>query len=266
MQRIVLAALLLSVAVAACARIEIEEKFHQNIAATNKTQFIVDNMNGGIETEPSTTDTISIDVIKKVVGDSRETCADIMKKLKVIVIEEKGVATVRVSRVSTRNHNYAVHFKIKLPPRLEARLETTNGSISVSEHNADLRAETTNGGIHIQDCVGNVVAQTTNGGVAVSGKMRETAVRTTNGGIDLEVDLQTNGKLEASTVNGGIDVVIPKDVSAKLVAETVNGSVRCRDFPVQISKRRTLGTGTLGSGSGTISLETVNGSISIKAK
>jgi DUF4097 and DUF4098 domain-containing protein YvlB len=67
-----------------------------------------------------------------------------------------------------------------------------------------------------------------------------------------------------STVNGGIALTLPSTLNTELHAQTVNGDI-ASDFPVTISKvdRRRL-DGTIGAGGRTLSLESVNGSISLK--
>jgi DUF4097 and DUF4098 domain-containing protein YvlB len=71
-------------------------------------------------------------------------------------------------------------------------------------------------------------------------------------------------RLSMATVNGGIALTLPASLSADLHAQTVNGDIDT-DFPVTITKvdRRRV-DGTIGSGGRSLSLESVNGSISVK--
>jgi DUF4097 and DUF4098 domain-containing protein YvlB len=74
-----------------------------------------------------------------------------------------------------------------------------------------------------------------------------------------------SGTLEMSTVNGSITLTLPATLNTDVRASTVNGDL-VSDFPMSIQgrvSRRRL-DGTIGAGGRMLSLETVNGSITLK--
>jgi DUF4097 and DUF4098 domain-containing protein YvlB len=75
-----------------------------------------------------------------------------------------------------------------------------------------------------------------------------------------------SGELGVKTTNGGIDLILPDDTSAEISAKTLNGRVRIDlDLTdVEMRKKNKL-TGTLGGGDGEITINTINGGITIKA-
>ena len=89
-------------------------------------------------------------------------------------------------------------------------------------------------------------------------------VNLTNGNIESRIALPQQENILMNLVNGSIDLQIPQTTSADVVASVVNGSVIANNLNFQTlsSSARRL-SGTIGSGLGTITLATVNGTISI---
>lgn len=129
--------------------------------------------------------------------------------------------------------------------------------------------ETINGEVEISGVTGLVKAETVNGDLNVSGLGSNVDLETTNGGITAEFDrLGAGQKVKADTVNGRIIIRLPADASARVRAETVNGSIDADDFGLEADKGfvgRDL-EGRIGSGEGSIRLDTVNGSIRLRKK
>jgi hypothetical protein len=129
-----------------------------------------------------------------------------------------------------------------------------------------VRLRSVNGGLTTQGITGDVDAETTNGGIRLEGIRGAVAAKTTNGGIDIEVAGGTLGGvgIGARTTNGGITLTVPESFGAALSAKVVNGGITL-GFPVQVMGKigRNLET-TLGSGGPPISLETVNGGVTIR--
>lgn len=126
--------------------------------------------------------------------------------------------------------------------------------------------KTVNGAIDTRGLDGDVRVYTVNGGIAVSGS-RTVEAETVNGAIEASMSRnQWDGTLSLSTVNGSIELALPESVNATVTAETVNGSLSS-DFPLLIQSGRRWGPrkleGTIGSGGGSLKLETVNGGIQL---
>jgi DUF4097 and DUF4098 domain-containing protein YvlB len=68
-------------------------------------------------------------------------------------------------------------------------------------------------------------------------------------------------------VNGSVSLDLPSDASTDLEVATVNGSISS-DFPMTVSGRispKRL-NGTIGAGGRSMSIETVNGSVTIRKR
>ncbi len=94
----------------------------------------------------------------------------------------------------------------------------------------------------------------------------EARANTVNGSIKGEMGQASwAGTLKMSTVNGGITLTLPGDLNSDVRFTTVNGVISS-EFPVTvigtISKRRL--EGTIGAGGRVLSLDTVNGTVTLK--
>ena len=148
-------------------------------------------------------------------------------------------------RMNVKNNDVNVDFAVKVPRGVKVVARTVNGAVEAAGLTGDVEATTVNGSVKVET-TGVARAETVNGSVnAVMGR------------ADWESDLAFK------TVNGSIRVALPASASTTVDAETVNGHIES-EFPVEggrVAKRRL--TGTIGSGGRGLSLETVNGSITI---
>jgi hypothetical protein len=149
------------------------------------------------------------------------------------------------------------------------RLFRKHGSVSVDyvvavPDGVRVDARTTNGSVTVADATSEVIARTTNGSVTIGSTGGRVSGRTVNGSVRARVDgLPPGASVELKTVNGSVTALLPPHVDADVALETTNGRVKS-DFPIAAreSSRRAL-RGTLGAGGQRVSLETVNGSVTL---
>jgi hypothetical protein len=148
-------------------------------------------------------------------------------------------------RMNVKNNDVNVEFSVRAPRGVHLVARTVNGAVDAAGLDGNVEATTVNGSVKVETA-GVARAETVNGSVnAVMGR------------ADWDSDL------EFKTVNGSIRVTLPSSASTTVDAETVNGTISS-EFQVEggrIAKRRL--TGTIGGGGRGMSLETVNGSITI---
>ncbi len=148
--------------------------------------------------------------------------------------------------MSTDNNDVTVNFTVQVPAGVKFVGNTVNGSVSTERLGSDAEVSTVNGDVRVV-AAGVVRASTVNGSVDVS-----------MGRADW------TGKVDLSTVNGSIRATLPASFSAVVDGSTVNGSIES-EFPLTVQGKfgpRSI-HGTIGSGGRTLSLETVNGSITL---
>jgi putative adhesin len=148
-----------------------------------------------------------------------------------------------------------------------ARLTTVNGKVAASNHSGPVHAETTNGKVSCETAEGNVEARTVNGSIDVHSGSGTVVAKTTNGSVDVvhSGPPAPDGKLDCDALNGSIKVRLPAQASFSLEAETTNGKVTT-DFPLSDTRKsdRNHLWAEVGTGGATISLNTFNGSVSVR--
>lgn len=150
-------------------------------------------------------------------------------------------------RMNVNENDTRVDFTVQVPAGVDFIGKTVNGDVETDRIGGNVHATTVNGDIT----------------VAAAGYVRATTV---NGSIEASLGrADWQGDLEFSTVNGGIALRLPEGLGAEVTAGTVNGDFET-DFPLTVQGKwgPKHVTGTIGSGGRKLSLNTVNGSISLR--
>ena len=149
-------------------------------------------------------------------------------------------------RMSTRDNDVEVEFRVEVPAGVPFRGRTVNGSVRAVELDSDTDVSTVNGSVELSTS-------------------RSARARTVNGSIEARfgADLREDATFE--TVNGRIELEVPRDLNANIEARWVSGGLDS-DIPISVVGRMGRGraSGVLGSGGPTLHLTTVNGSIRIR--
>jgi len=144
--------------------------------------------------------------------------------------------------------SWSVSYRLRVPHRLAATLETLNGHVMLEGLDGAIHAQTTNGSLQLSDLAGDVHVSTTNGSIKAN----------------LAGSTWRGSGLSAVTTNGGVTVSLPQSYSAHLVASTTNGGISAPTGGLSGGHHhRSLDT-TVGSGGPTLSFETTNGGVSIR--
>jgi len=169
---------------------------------------------------------------------------------KLVKSESKTDAEERLDdiKVFLQNFNNDVSVKTKQPKHTQGRDYSVNYTISLPQ-NMNMTVICVNGKTTLNDIVGSVFVKQSNGEI--------------NGNVILPLD----GTIDMSVSNGKVKLEIPKSTSAKYSSSVMNGSISLSNLTLQ-NKVETSNSvqGTLGSGKGTISLNTTNGDIQLTGK
>ena len=151
-------------------------------------------------------------------------------------------------RMSNRNNDVRVAFRVSVPDRVHLDAKNTNGDVRVSGLSGDVAATAVNG---------DVTAEST-------GLVSATTV---NGSIDAALGAAPGENLSFRTVNGRIRLTLPDGVDADLSLKTVNGGIDS-DFPVTVQGRwgSRSASGRIGAGGPDIDVATVNGGIELRRR
>ncbi|MDH5235943.1 MAG: hypothetical protein OEW77_13395, partial [Gemmatimonadota bacterium] len=137
-----------------------------------------------------------------------------------------------------------VHFRIEVPAGVTLDLQGVNTDITAAA-SAPVRASTMNGDVTVVTAVGPVRGETKNGSVDI--RMSSFA------GTDSVI---------AATLNGDAYVYLPDGVDAVLDLAVTNGSVSSEfGAPASAAANRRSLRATLGAGTRTVKIRTINGSV-----
>jgi DUF4097 and DUF4098 domain-containing protein YvlB len=207
------------------------------------------NVNGQIEVEPSTGNTVEVVAKKYARGASPEQAKQALERIE--IVEAATPASVRIETKVQRTGGWfgssgSVQYTVRVPRGAEMKFSTVNGGVELRSVSGSIHAETTNGGITARDLAGSLDASTTNGGLDVD--IRELGER----GVKLEC------------TNGGIRVRLPADARASISASITNGGIDAGGLPLETteSSRRRL-EATLNGGGIPVRIEGTNGGLRI---
>lgn len=150
-------------------------------------------------------------------------------------------------QMNVRDNDVTVNFNVKVPSGVRFIGRTVNGDVEAQRLGGAVDLSTVNGGVTFS--------------TSASGR-----ASTVNGSIKGDLGrADWADTLEFSTVNGSVELTLPNDLSTDVKAQTVNGDI-ATDFPLTITGRwsRRRVEGTIGGGGRMLSIETVNGGITLK--
>ncbi len=197
-----------------------------------------------------------------------------------VTVVHRGIVDYRVSvegdtlRLEGRNRSFLcinceVSFEVRLPGPAALTLRTTNGNVSVAGRMDRIDAATTNGNVTTRGTgTAPLSLRSNNGRVGVRDAQAEVRARTTNGGVELsDIALPAGSRSVAQSVNGSV-TVSGLTTRAALVIDgslTHGGiSVSLDGYDLSYPNTRSFRATTSGAGTATLTLETVNGSLSVQ--
>ncbi|AHV96266.1 DUF4097 family beta strand repeat-containing protein [Paenibacillus sabinae] len=167
------------------------------------------------------------------------------------------------------------YLNVSLPAALAVKINTSDGSLDVSDLGGGIEADTSNGRIEMKGIKGGVKASTSNGSLNLQNVDGGAHITSSNGSITLEgisgqvYAKSSNGKIvikspitgnwDCTSSNGSISLTMPEKTDATIAADTSNGSLK--GSVNWQEKSGDQGTAVLGSGNYTVKLSTTNGSV-----
>lgn len=220
--------------------------FSFEIPVKNQQRIEIEGINGSITiTGKSGISTAQIWGEKIVASDSYEDAEAHLQYLEVQISDKTEKISVETNQPTvTYGRCYQVSYHAIIPDDWDVVIENVNGKVMIDSLNGNVIVGLVNGDVVLTEISGNVTVGVTNG--TVYGK----------------INLPANGICTINTVNGQIQLSIPQTTSAQLAAKVTNGTVTVSNLSLNnmVSSRNSV-SGVLGSGNGTIKVESVNGTI-----
>ncbi|BCG57957.1 DUF4097 family beta strand repeat-containing protein [Paenibacillus sp. URB8-2] len=167
------------------------------------------------------------------------------------------------------------YLNVSLPAALAVKIDTSDGSLDVSDLEGGIEADTSNGRIEMRGIKGGVKASTSNGSLNLQSVEGGAHITSSNGSITLEniagqvYAKSSNGKIvikspitgnwDCASSNGSISLTLPQATDATIAADTSNGSMK--GSVNWQEKNGGHGSAVLGGGNHTVKLSTTNGSV-----
>lgn len=232
---------------------KVTEQFSQTHPLAANGTVSLANLNGDIEVVGWARNEVSIEAEKSARDE------DDLKKIEIVVEATADHVSIRTKHHKRDDESWwrrhgntfgAVRYTVRVPAQLlRLKVDAMNSNISTENVRAHVKLETMNGRIRAFGLTGDAELDTMNGRITAS--------------FDR---LAAGQKVNVDTMNGQCEVFVPADVNARVVASSMNGHVSS-ELPMTIEKssRRSL-RGSLGKGEGSLSLDSMNGSLSIRAR
>lgn len=223
-----------------------EEYVDQTFSVTTAARVSLDNVNGDASIAVWDRDEVRVQAVKK--ASSPELLAELEVEI-AATGDRVDIETHYPSRQGS-GQSRSVEYTLTVPRG--ARLASV---------------DLVNGSLLIVGVEGGVEASCVNGGVRAEGLAGRIELGSVNGSVEVALSAMAPGDaVVVESVNGPIEVLVPRGAGATLRAETVNGRIT-NDLGLEVRKGRYVGSsmhGVVGSGAAEVSLETVNGPITVR--
>ncbi len=236
------------------------ETFSQTYEVPNGAQLTVENANGSIVVRGWDGPVVDVQAEKKTTRG-----VDELEKVEIDVNTDEGI-TIRTMYLD-KDAQVAVQYTIKVPGHVVVgQVETSNGSIELTDVRGDVVAMTSNGDVQAHGVDGKIDVTTSNGSIELVDVADFKQVRSANGSISAEILNSPENDMDFVTSNGSIHLYIAGSVTAEVTMSTSLGRVSVHNVAIVPEKKSaTFFRGSLGTGGSTIRATTTNGSVNLEA-
>ena len=238
---------------------EYVRRFNQSFAFNPNGQFSIDNVNGKVEIHSWNSNMVSV------AATIHGSTIDSVNAVNIDILPNVDIASVHTDQPSSQK-DFSWSWG-SLWKNLNQRDATVHYTVYVPLHAQLDKVSTVNGHVSVDNVDGLIIASSVNGDVDVKNASHDLKITTVNGHIKADVNALSSGQFVIlKTVNGGVDVGLPDNPNAKFLAKTVNGGIDSDFDGLPVKSEFPLGhhlNSTLGDGTASVSVETVNGGIRI---
>lgn len=155
-------------------------------------------------------------------------------------------------------------YTIHVPRRVAVLVRVKSGDVAVDGVAGEVTVATMSGDIKIDDCPGSLNVRTKSGDITITGAEGAAEVMSTTGDLELAFRRCSGCTVDARTTTGDVELVLPTDAAVTIDARTTNGEIECDlDLHNRTHSRHSL-HGTFNAPTGTVSIKTVTGDVTIK--
>ena len=155
-----------------------------------------------------------------------------------------AVAKAKNNKMNRNTQRLSISFKISVPRQVNSLLNTSGGSIKISNMSGSQDFKTSGGSLMVENVSGKIVGRTSGGSINVTGASDEIDLKTSGGSINAT---NCSGKIELRTSGGSIRLT---ELNGNINASTSGGSINANNI------KGALNAGTSG-GSINVTMESV---------
>lgn len=129
----------------------------------------------------------------------------------------------------------------------------------------DITVESVSGDTHLSDAQGIIRLKAVSGDISAQ-RLNASSLQaqTVSGNIDLEVNNPFSGVMQLNTVSGDLQVALAEGSNLRITLGTSSGDMNCEHSVQEVNSTQTFWSGTLGTGAGTLNVQTISGDVNIK--
>lgn len=224
----------------------------------------VKSANGSVTIKKSADSNVTITARVRAQSDAR------LKSTEILTTRgDNGTLDIRVKWPDERRkNNEGVSFEIALPDANGITVETSNGSIALSDMSGAAKLESSNGSVTVLGHDGSVHADTSNGAITLTGITGKVNADTSNGSINAALSNENAGPVRLDTSNASVTLAVGAGFGGTLSADTSNGRVTVEETALQTQSvklnKASARVDFKKTGEKSV-IDTSNGSVSIKA-
>ena len=180
-----------------------------------------------------------------------------------IKVENGKLYAVAKQKKTISNWNsqgLSISFKISVPKQINSNLQTSGGSIHISNISGSQNFKTSGGSLMVENVSGNTVGSTSGGSITVKGSTDNIDLTTSGGSITAK---DCNGKINLITSGGSLNL---NNLGGNIKATTSGGSVIANNINGTLITGTSGGSMKLNGISGNVDAQTSGGNIDVKMK
>lgn len=181
--------------------------------------------------------------------------------INISVANNKLTATARPKeKITDWKKALNISFRVFAPTNVSTQLNTSGGSISLTNLSGDQDFSTSGGSLSVDNLSGKVNGRTSGGSINLENSKDDIELTTSGGSIDAR---NCNGKLRLSTSGGSLNL---KDLKGDIRATTSGGSIDGRNIEGELITHTSGGSIQLTELSCSLETSTNGGSIDVSIK
>jgi len=180
--------------------------------------------------------------------------------IKVVNGKLYAVAKQKSSFSNWGNQGLSISFKISVPKQVNSNLQTSGGSIQISNLSGSQNFKTSGGSLAIDNVSGSAVGATSGGSISLSNSKDNIDLKTSGGSISAK---DCNGTIDLATSGGSLSL---NNLSGNINAATSGGSISASNINGTLTTGTSGGSVKLDGISGNVKAGTSGGSMDVKIK